>query len=258
MVNIRKYVVTLLFVLTSVAGAAEGHRDIEHIVVYKEEGRFGGWPANNGIWNWGDEIVVGFTLGYYKKNPTGGHDIDRDKPSVVRQARSYDGGKTWRIEVPSFLDREDREAAPVSLKKPIDFSNPDLTLRFARGNFYYSTDRAIHWNGPYVLPTFGRPGLLSRTDYLVEGRNRVTAFTTAQKDGGGEGQPLCMRTTDGGVTWELIGWIGPQPPATYGYAIMPSTVRIPGDGYFSMIRRGAVFDGKRRWWMEALPRSRSR
>src|SRR5260370_31746083 len=37
-----------------------------HVVVYGEKGRFGGWPANHGIWSWGDEILVGFSAGPYK------------------------------------------------------------------------------------------------------------------------------------------------------------------------------------------------
>ncbi len=34
------------------------------IVVFGEEGKFGGWPANHGMWIWGDEILVGFSTGY--------------------------------------------------------------------------------------------------------------------------------------------------------------------------------------------------
>ncbi len=239
-----------LLVVSAGVGAEPPHV-VDNVVVFKEPGRFGGWPANNGIWNWGDEIIVGFTLGYYKKNPTGGHDIDRDRPSVVRQARSLDGGETWQVEIPSFLNEKDEEAEPVKLGHPIDFANPDLALRFRNANFYYSGDRARTWNGPYRLPTYGRPGLLARTDYIVEGKDRITAFVAAEKESGSEGQPLCIRTTDGGITWDLVGWIGEQPPAGYGYAIMPSTVRTPGDSYFSMIRRGGVFDGKKTWWLEA-------
>jgi len=222
-----------------------------HTEVYRQEGQFAGWPANNGIWNWGDEIVVGFTLGYYKKNPTGGHDIDSDRPSTVRQSRSLDGGFTWKTETPSYLDENEKEREPVPLDKAVDFSHPDMALRFREDRLYVSMDRCRSWTGPFQLPKFGRPNLLARTDYIVEGPQQVTAFVAASKDSGQEGQPLCIRTTDGGITWNLVGWIGAQPPQTYGYAIMPATVAVGESGYLSMIRRGGVFDGRRRWWVEA-------
>ena len=36
---------------------------MKHIIVAREEGRFLGWPANDGVWSWADEIVVGYTNG---------------------------------------------------------------------------------------------------------------------------------------------------------------------------------------------------
>lgn len=245
----------LLLIIAAILTAAPTHvlaqnANVKNTVVFQEPERFAGWPANNGIWSWGDEIVVGFTLGYYKKNPTGGHDIDRDQPSVPRQARSMDGGETWVVERPSYIDKNGNQNKPQKLDKPIDFSNPDLAVRFTKSQFHYSLDRCLTWNGPYELPVYGRPNLLCRTDYIVEGKNRLTAFIAAAKESGSEGQPLCIRTLDGGMTWDLVGWIGNQPPAAYGYAIMPATVRIGKSGYLSMIRRGGIFDGKKRWWIE--------
>lgn len=230
---------------------ADSADEMQHGVVCMEEGRFAGWPANNGIWSWGDEIVVGFTFGYYKESPTGGHDIDPDRGSERVQARSMDGGRTWTLERPVSAGADNAADAPATLRDPVDFTQPDLALRFSGQSLFYSLDRCHTWKGPFTLPSYGRPGLLCRTDYMVEGRDRVTAFVAAQKEGGGEGQPLCIRTTDGGRTWNLVGWIGKQPPEAYGYAIMPATVALPGDGYLSMIRRGGVFDGRKQWWLEA-------
>ena len=247
----------LLVILTAVATAyasqaQNGEGNVRHIPVIKESGRFSGWPANHGIWSWGSEIVVGFKPGFYKKNPSGGHAIDQDRPSERKLARSLDGGETWNVEVPGYADHDDTGRDPATIQDGINFLHPDLALRFKGGIFHYSLDRCRTWQGPYTLPTFGRAGLLSRTDYIVEGKDRVTVFTTAQKESGGEGQPLCIRTTDGGRTWHLVGWIGPQPPAGYGYAIMPATVALKGGGYLSMIRRGGIFDGEKRWWLEAF------
>ncbi len=75
--------------------------DVEHVVVYRESGRFGGWPANHGMWNWGDELLVGFSAGYYKDNGRGYHAIDHERPEEHLLARSLDGGLTWKIENPA-------------------------------------------------------------------------------------------------------------------------------------------------------------
>lgn len=223
---------------------------VEHLEVYRQPDRFAGWPANNGIWNWADEIVVGFNLGYHKE--TGGHSIDRDKPQTTQIARSLDGGKTWKIETPEFVDELSEETSWQTLSKPIDFHQDGFAARFRFDRFYYSTDRGHHWHGPFRLPNFGRPALLARTDYIVEGPRRLTAFVAAEKETGREGQPLCMRTTDGGLKWTLVGWIGKQPPEGYGYSIMPASIALDGGGYFSLIRRGAVFDGTKKWWLEGF------
>ncbi|MCA9076206.1 MAG: exo-alpha-sialidase [Planctomycetaceae bacterium] len=241
----------VLMLLLAPLSANAQEEAIHHTVVYQQEGEFAGWPANYGIWSWGDEIVVGFVVGYHKINPRGGHDIDPDKPSVPRQARSLDGGETWNVEIPNYLDEEGKEADPTKLTEAVDFSDPNVALRFKGGVWHYSLDRCHTWKGPFELPSFDRPNLQARTDYLIEGPKRVTAFIAASKsETPQEGQPACIRTADGGLTWDLVGWIGPEPPKDYGYAIMPATVRVGEQGYLSMIRRGGVFDGKRRWWVE--------
>ena len=77
--------------------AAEPPRVTRHVVVYREPGRFAGWPANHGMWSWGDEILVGFSRGYYKdRGPF--HHINKEKPEEFLLARSQDGGATWSVE----------------------------------------------------------------------------------------------------------------------------------------------------------------
>src|SRR5581483_4291469 len=121
-----------------------------------------------------------------------------------------------------------------------------MTLRMVssrRGfsRFYYSTDRAHKWHGPYKLPTFDRPGIAARTDYIVNGKHDLMAFITASKENGREGRVFCTRTTDGGKTWNLVAWIGPEPT---GFAIMPSSVRLSPTEILTAIRRE---EGKEHW-----------
>lgn len=234
---------------------------VEHVDVYHVPGRFAGWPANHGIWSWGDEILVGFSRGTYK-DMGNRHHIDRDAPEEYLLARSLDGGSTWSVETPQppgalvgtpgmrhgKMPPGSPPEQPTDLTEPIDFSHPDLafTVRMESANtgssrFYYSYDRGHHWKGPHTLPTFGQPGVMARTDYIVDGPASCTVFLTASKADGREGRPFCARTTDGGLTWKFLSFLGDEPP---GYSIMPSSVRLSPSELLSTVR---VRDGDRSW-----------
>ena len=234
----------------------------QHVMVFHQPDRFGGWPANHGIWSWGDEILVGFSAGYFKDLGPERHAIDRDKPEEHLLARSRDGGKTWTIENPSEkgalipTGKALHGVTPPRLKEQpwrdcpggIDFTHPDfaLTARMTDVNagpsrFSYSTDRGKNWHGPFKLPLFDQMGIAARTDYIVNGKNNCTLFLTASKADGREGRPLCVRTTNGGKSWQFVSWICDDPK---GYAIMPSTVRLDGKELLTAIRRR---DDPKKW-----------
>jgi hypothetical protein len=203
---------------------------IQHGIVYYQPGRFCGWPANNGIWNWDNEIVVGFHLGYYKENKKG-HSIDRDKPRERVLARSLDGGKSWTLEKPQELNSKKE---PVPCPGGIDFTHPDFAMTCRGGKFWGSDDRCKTWQGPYKLPDFGQIDIMARTDYIVNGKDDCLVFLTATKKNGKEGRPFCARMTNGGRTMERVSWIAPEPT---GFSIMPSTVRVSANQLISAIRR---------------------
>lgn len=236
------------------SSGAEGESAPRHIDVYKETGRFGGWPANHGIWIWGNEILVGFSRGYYKDLGPERHNIDREKPEEHWLARSLDGGETWTLEhptekgmlIPQGTSLHGTEAPGQEIKPAvdcpggIDFTHPDfaLTARMSSlesepSRFYYSTDRGKNWSGPYKLPLFGQKGIAARTDYEVFGPQECMLFLTSSKTNGKEGRPFCARTTDGGKTWNFVSWIAPEPT---GYSIMPTTVRLSTDGLLTAVR----------------------
>jgi hypothetical protein len=122
----------------------------------------------------------------------------------------------------------------------MDFENPGfaMTIRLTNTNqgpsrFYYSYDRGKTWRGPYDFPLLGQTGIAARTDYLVDGKRDSTVFLSAAKKNGREGRPLCARTTDGGMTWSLLSWIGEEPA---GFAIMPSSVRLSAQQILTAVR----------------------
>lgn len=233
-----------------------------HVEVARAPGRYGGWPANHGIWVWGDEILVGYSWGHMRSGGAeSGHPIDRQQPEEHMLARSLDGGRTWTHEKHADLtpppgpgniagvptEKGGKEAA--LLTTPIDFSAPGfaLTARMSDINvgpswFFYTTDKGRSWRGPYTLPDFGQKGIAARTDYLIDGPNALTMFLTAAKSNGREGRVICVRTQDGGRTWRLIGMVGPEPDGN-DFAIMPSSLRLSPSSILTLVRH--------RQWIES-------
>jgi hypothetical protein len=256
--------IALVSAVPTVVEATEPRSEARHVVVYAEPGRFAGWPANHGIWSWGDEILVGFSCGYYKDmGPY--HHIDREKPEEFLVARSRNSGETWAVEVPrpagalvgslgmrhGTMPAGAPDDRPLDLREPINFTHPDFafTLRMEDTNsgtsrFWYSYDRGNTWRGPFRLPLFGQPGVMARTDYLVNAPSDCLVFLTASKANKKEGRPFAGRTTDGGLTWQFLSYIGPEPS---GYAIMPSTVRVSAKALVTTIRRADL----PRSWIDA-------
>ena len=241
--------------VSGVSTADETRANVEHVVVYREEGRFAGWPANHGIWLWGDEILTGFSRGFYK-DLGNFHNIDRDKPEEMLLVRSRDSGRTWVVEEPrpkgmlmgtaavrhGKMPAGETDERLIDLQEPINFTDPNLAFTVRMENkdagvsrFFYSYDRGQSWKGPFRLPLFGQKGVMARTDYVVDGPRECTLFLTASKGNGKEGRPFCARTTDGGLTWQFLSFISPEPKGV-GYSIMPSSVRVSPKELVSTVR----------------------
>ena len=237
------------------AGMVLGATAPRHRDVFSKPGRFGGWPANHGMWAWGDELLVGFEAGWFKANSKEGreHSIDYSKPAEHVLARSLDGGETWSLEKPAALIAPEGmlvAGVPVEPggKKPIpcpggiDFTTPGfaLTARMTSihvgpSRFLVTGDKGKNWQGPFIIPDFGTPGIAARTDYIVDGPQSLTMFLTAAKANKKEGRVICVRTVDGGKNFSLVGNVGPEPAAE-DFAIMPSSLRLGPKSLLSTIR----------------------
>jgi len=239
---------------------------MQQVTVYRQPGRFAGWPANYGMWAWGDELVLCFVAGYHDSQGRF-HARDVSRPFETLQARSLDGGETWRVE--PFAGRTPRGRAlsadehmlpelgvaaaiaagdaPLPSPRCWDLQHPDLAVLCARTGlaagvqsfFYVSIDRCHCWQGPYALPMFGQTGIAARTDVLALNESEALVLLTANKTDGHEGRVLCAYSADGLRTFTLRAFIGPEPP-TGAFAIMPASVRLPSGAILTAIRcRGA-------------------
>jgi hypothetical protein len=222
---------------------------IKNILVYEEKDKFCGWPANEGIWIWGDEILVGFeAAGYVKQEKE--HSIDRNGPKFTYFARSRNSGKTWSVEKPkeilppSYMETSDpNDSKSVKqLVKPVDFDNPNFAMKLRKDVFYYSYNKGKKWQGPFALPDFGYKLLMARTDYIVLGKNECLAFiASTEQEGGKTGRTFGIKTTDGGLTWQFVNWVTNDfPPVEYkkySRSTMPSTVRVSDTNLVTALRQ---------------------
>jgi hypothetical protein len=64
-------------------------------------------------------------------------------------------------------------------------------------------------------------------------------FLTAAKSNGREGRVICVRTKDGGRSWQQVGLVGPEPEGN-DFAIMPSSLRLSPTSILTLVRH-------RRW-----------
>jgi len=238
--------------------SADGADAPRHVIVWREAGRYGGWPANHGIWSWGDEILVGFSGGYMKPDAisAGGparHPIDRTRPEQHLLARSTDGGESWKVEHPEGLvpppttghmagvpiESGGRSLQPFGGSANLDDRDFIMTFRMGRADdgpswFFTSPDRGHTWRGPFAFPRLGN-GVAARTDYLVTGRQTALVFLTSAKSDGNEGRVFTARTADGGRSFTLASWVGAEP--SKGFNIMPSTVRLDRETLVMATRR---------------------
>ena len=210
---------------------------VRHVLVYAKPGRFAGWPANDGLWSWGDEMLVGFHEGAYQsvRKLSRGHCLDRGRPHRDLLARSLDGGETWKIEHPENYVGNFVEAAPCVGN--INFRHPDFAMHCRGSEFRISYDRGRCWQGPYKLPEVGNK-LTARTDYIATGDKDCLFFLSVREpevQAEFKDRAFCARTTDGGKTIDFLSWMTGEPLSVR--SVMPSTVRVSENHLVSALRR---------------------
>jgi hypothetical protein len=233
---------------------------MRHVVVAHDPDQWCAVPANNGAngpaWQWGAELLVGYTQGAARFD-VAGHQTDNARPHLSRLARSLDGGETWRSEAPHPYQGAEGHRAADALPPPddVDFADPGLVLRIEghgyHGNagqqWFVSQDRGQAWRGPYTFgallahPELAGQQFTGRTAYLPRGARGSDLFLSVRAARLGAGQisptdkPFLARTEDGGGSFAFVAWI--VPPSDPSRAVMPAPVRLSPTQVVAAIRR---------------------
>lgn len=205
------------------------------VIVFHEPGRAAAWPANQGFFAWGDELLQPYAKGYHLDRGLN-HSIDPTRPAERRQARSLDGGETWVEE--AFVEErpapDERGFPPADL----DFDHPDFALKTNHDRFWFTLDRGRTWRGPYHWPDFGAGELTSRTDTVVLGGGSALLGFSAEDPTLQTGHPdrtFFVRARENGRRLEMRGWL--TPPEDLARAVMPSTIRLGDRRFLTAVRR---------------------
>lgn len=223
------------------------HEDVKHVVVYHEPGKFAAWPANGGLWIWGNELLVCYEVSDYLPRKDH-HSFNPDSPMLTAFARSVDGGLTWAGE------EHPNVTTPWSIKKDAwvgndasrDLAAPDFAMKLRDNAIWFSDDRGKNWQGPSKLDISDLT-LLSRTNYIVTGEKSALVFLSArEKKKAGEpkkrNRSLVVETSDGGQTFQFVSWLGDESwfadleDKYDAYSIMPSAVRLDENHYVCAVR----------------------
>jgi hypothetical protein len=218
---------------------------MHHAIVYADPGMYAGWPANHGAWQWGDEFLVGFLRGPFKRKSI--HDIG--EPFELMQARSRDGGRSWQAEPAAIpVDTAGMPTTPWCIEDSIirvrgsydhggDFVDPP-------GCFYASEDRGRSWHGPHgfvgLEDLFGEPMLnTSRTRVLGD----LLFMSRADGRAWGSDETLCVQHCGG--QFRPIGTVC----ADRARAVMPAAAELDGRLVVVCRRRNT---NRRGGWIEAF------
>ena len=274
--SILRGIVLMLTVACSSLRADEVQSDlpeVEHVVVFAQEGKFAAWPANHGAWIFkregstehGEdlqaEILVGFTLGRYA-HKADTHSINRQDRIESVLARSRDGGETWHIVDPDNYVGDDGPKSPIP--EAVDFYQRGLAMcvfgvgymasQDRRGGLFVSVDRGNQWRGPYSfgdLPDCAELAgweLTPRTDYVVIGKHECLLFISARaEDKFGSDKIACVRTRDGCQSFEFLSWVVPSRDPYR--AVMSQTVKTPAGKLVCVMRRRQM--QPERCWIDA-------
>lgn len=234
--------------------------EVQNVIVADIPGKFLGWPANEGIWNWGDEILVGFNESMYKLN-TKGHSVNPKYPTLDAFARSYDGGKTWAYENATYQQRkksadglgeDEIKVKGKKLDQSINFLEADTILKFRLNHFWVSKNRGKEWNGPFILDIkeIDKP-LRGRTDYVIDSENVIKIFLPTLKSDNSSGRCFMAESVDGAQNFKFVSYLSEEPKiyedkkqSEHSFSIMPSTIRADNGNLITALR---CRDGKKKW-----------
>ena len=234
--------------------------EMHHVVVYRSNSHFSGWPFNGGFWQFADgELAVGFIRGScdYSTPESVKHRVVDNLNGEHLIVRSNDGGESWPEDTISWVYKrpefdEEVKSAPYSLDAapsvgPIGDPKADgfclisgygIPPEDAPDAMFVlaSSDRGHSWSSPVRMKSNGFVFLGGRPSYLVRPDGMLLLFGHGDhKHDDRIRVPLVFASSDCGRSWGILAEMTPVPE--YPNAIMPYPLQLPSGIILAAIRR---------------------
>lgn len=233
---------------------------MQHSIVAYDKNTWCAVPANNGAsgpyWQWGNEVLIGFTRGQAQFSVSG-HQVDDTRPQQSWLARSYDGGATWITWKPEHYQGDigclADDAVPPD--QPVRLDATGLVIRVEGHGYhanqgrhwFYSLNKGLSWHGPFCFAGLKQPEevagrqFTARTAYLINSASDALFFLSVRDAGTGRHEisttekVFLAQTTDGGLSFRFVSWI--VPLSNPCRATMAAPVRLTDQILAVAIRR---------------------
>lgn len=219
-----------------------------HFTAYSSPGKYCGWPANHGAWQWGNTFLVGYAYGKYDEQPMAPYKSSMHKvsgPILKGLLRSTDGGLTWKSEDELnglHCDFSGDNPRP----NPYEFIPQNEIYRVCgvydhggedcdpRGAIYTSASRGFVWSGPYTFS--GLEMLFEEHEVINTSRTCVLDdlifLSIGHKYQWGSDFVVCAKISLNGFTY--LSHIKPEDGSR---CVMPAAIRTEDGRIYVAFRR---------------------
>jgi hypothetical protein len=224
--------------------------DVDHLVVYRREDEFVGWPHTMGYWNIGDgellQQVTSITTHYGSADAISHDNIGREGLGGKSVAlRSKDYGRSWEKPVINMMSNADPRQANVKTMgdlRPIDFLDRDVLISNSSPGFgtpkghtlvRVSRDRGRTWGPPIDVPNDGLYSTSGMNSVLIRPDGTALIWLMEVDKDGWNRHPCVFALPPGGTDFHFLTFIT-QKHDPFGNADgdYSSTFRFGGHRWF--------------------------
>jgi hypothetical protein len=224
-------------------------KDVDHLVVYRRDDEFVGWPHTMGYWNLGDgeilQQVTAIDTNYASADAISHDNIGRGGMGKSVAFRSKDYGRTWSAPVVNMMTRLDKGQAAAKTMgdlQPIDFLDRNVLIANSGTGFgqpngrtvvRVSRDRGHTWGPRVDVPLDGLHSLSGMNSVLIRPDGTALIWLMEVDEKGWNRHPCVYALPPGGTNFHFLTFVTPkQDPKGEADGDWTSTFRFGGHRWF--------------------------